>query len=236
MSHTPDISPSPTQKHFFVKAVFFDLDGTLADTAQDISAAINAMLQDMDCPTLAHETISQAIGTGAQALVHNCLKHSAPDKNINGKEALLSFQKHYRLTNGRHTRLFPEVIDALQQLQKKNIHLACITNKPAAFTEPLLRKLDIHCYFSLVICGDSLDEKKPHPLPLQHACHFFGCEPQQALMIGDSINDIAAARAAGCPIICVPYGYNEGHPINPTECDEISVSLLTTCQQIHAAL
>jgi phosphoglycolate phosphatase len=123
------------------------------------------------------------------------------------------------------SRPYPGVIEGLQQLAAAGFELACITNKAEAFTLPLLRDLGLHDYFKLVLSGDSLPKQKPDPLPLQHACRHFGITPEHGVLIGDSSNDVQAARAAGMPVICVTYGYNHGHDIRESHPDAVVGSL-----------
>ena len=116
-------------------------------------------------------------------------------------------------------RPFPGVVEGLDALREQGFRLGCVTNKAQKFTLPLLEKTGLDRYFELTLSGDSLPEKKPHPLPLQHAAQFFGCNPAELLLIGDSVNDAEAARAAGCPVFIVPYGYNEGQELRGLDCD-----------------
>jgi phosphoglycolate phosphatase len=117
------------------------------------------------------------------------------------------------------------VVEGLTQLKARGYRLACITNKAEAFTLPLLKNLDLHKYFELILSGDSLPKQKPDPLPLRHACQHFGITPDHGVLVGDSSNDVEAARAAGMPVLCVPYGYNHGHDIREAHPDAVVDSL-----------
>jgi len=139
--------------------------------------------------------------------------------------ALAIFQQHYLAHVSDLSRPFAGVVAGLERLKARGFHLACITNKAEAFTLPLLRNLDLYKYFELVLSGDSLPKKKPDPLPLRHACKHFGITPEHGVLIGDSSNDVEAARAAGMPVICVPYGYNHGHDIRASHPDAVVDSL-----------
>ena len=123
------------------------------------------------------------------------------------------------------TRLYPSVVDGLIAMKEAGFKLACITNKSEAFTLPLLRATKLLNYFDIVLSGDSLPKKKPDPMPLHHACKFFGILPNEMLLIGDSGNDTEAARAAGSYVFCVPYGYNEGRDVHELDCDRVIPSI-----------
>ena len=110
-------------------------------------------------------------------------------------------------------------------MKAAGFRLGCITNKLARFTGPLLESSGLAPYFDIVLSGDSLPEKKPHPMPLLHAADFFGLPPQRVLLIGDSRNDVLAARAAACPVFCVPYGYNHGEPVDGLDLDAVIATL-----------
>ena len=188
-----------------------DLDGTLLHTAPEIAAAANQMLQAMQRPTLDPMQIQGYIGEGAQMLIQRCLMGSlanVPDAAALA-EAQALFLKFYA-DNVSHSQPYPGVVAGLEAMQKAGYRLACVTNKPASFTLPLLQASQLDSYFSVVVSGDSLSKKKPDPAQLLHVCEHFQLAPEQALMVGDSISDVTAARAAGCYVITVPYGYNHG--------------------------
>jgi len=140
-------------------------------------------------------------------------------------EALAVFQRHYAAVNGRRTRLYPGVLAGLRAMRGAGLKMACITNKAAAFTEPLLLATGLAEFLDMTVSGDTLPEKKPHPLPFLHVCERFNIAPAEALMIGDSRNDVAGARAAGCPVFCVPYGYSEGEDVRDLGADAIVSTL-----------
>ena len=135
------------------------------------------------------------------------------------KVAVANFERQYEKCFGDTSAPFPGVVDGLKALKEKGLRLGCVTNKAEKFTLPLLVKTGLADYFEITLSGDSLAEKKPHPLPLKHAAGFFGCSTAEMLMIGDSVNDAEAARAAGCPVFIVPYGYNEGQELRGLDCD-----------------
>ncbi len=213
-----------------IKAVMIDLDGTLLDTIPDLAAATNGMLAELARTPLPLDMVRTFVGKGISRLVERALAG-----HIDGHadamamaQALPVFERHYAAVNGLHTTIYPGVREGLEQLAAAGFPLACVTNKAGAFTVPLLERMGLAHYFAQTISGDTLARKKPDPLPLLHACAQFGVAPAQMLMIGDSLNDVQAARAAGCPVFCVPYGYNEGHAVQSLEVDAI-VGALTEC-------
>ena len=137
-----------------------------------------------------------------------------------------------RQVNGRHTTVYPRVVEGLDALKAAGFPLACVTNKSERYTLPLLAQMRLDGYFSVVVAGDTLPKKKPDPLPLLHACEKFGIAPRDMLMIGDSLNDAEAARAAGCPVFCVSYGYNEGVDVRSLDVDAIVETLFDATKLI----
>jgi phosphoglycolate phosphatase len=210
-----------------VKAVMIDLDGTLLDTAGDLAAAANSMLRELGREELPIEIIRSYIGKGIQKLVKRSLTGSLddePDTALFAK-AMPIYEREYARTLCVNTSPYPGVVSGLNVLQQKGLRMACITNKAEAFTLPLLSGTGLLDYFEIVLSGDSLPRRKPDPLPLLHACEHFGIMPHEMLLIGDSLNDTEAARAAGCHIFCVPYGYNEGRDVRELDCDAIVASI-----------
>lgn len=210
-----------------VKMVMLDLDGTLIHTAPDLAACANRMLADLGRAPYPVETVMTWIGNGVPRLVKRALTGqmmTEPEAALFDR-ALAIFQRHYLAHVSDLSRPFPGVVAGLDRLKARGFCLACITNKAEAFTLPLLRNLDLYRYFELVLSGDSLPKQKPDPLPLRHACTHFGITPDHGMLIGDSSNDVEAARAAGMPVICVPYGYNHGHDIRASHPDAVVDSL-----------
>jgi len=210
-----------------VKMVMIDLDGTLIHTAPDLAACANRMLADLGRAPAPVETVMTWIGNGVPRLVKRALtgQMMAEPEAALFERALAIFQKHYLAHVSDLSRPFPGVVAGLDRLKARGFHLACITNKAEAFTLPLLKNLDLYKYFELVLSGDSLPKQKPDPLPLLHACKHFGITPDHGMLIGDSSNDVEAARAAGMPVLCVPYGYNHGHDIRESHPDAVVESL-----------
>lgn len=234
-SSLADIPAVETEFPILIKAVMIDLDGTLLDTACDLAAAANMMLRELGRAELPLETIQSYIGKGIQKLVKRSLTGSLDDEPEISlfDRAMPIYERDYAKTLCVNTQPYPGVVEGLHALRKAGFRLACITNKAEVFTLPLLRATELLDYFDIVLSGDSLPEKKPHPLPLLHACKHFGILPHEMLLIGDSLNDAEAARAAGCHIFCVPYGYNEGRDVHELDCDAIVPSVYDATKLIQ---
>lgn len=218
-----------------VKAVMIDLDGTLLDTIPDLAVAANMMLKQLGRAPLDEALIRTFVGKGIPKLVERALAGSldgTADPELFAR-ALPIFERCYAGVNGRHTLIYPGVKEGLDQLREQGFPLACVTNKAGSFTLPLLEHMKLAPYFAEVVAGDTLPRKKPDPLPLTHTCEKFGIEPRDMLMIGDSLNDAQAARAAGCPVFCVTYGYNEGRDVRELDIDAIVTSLLEATRLIQ---
>lgn len=206
------------------RAVLIDLDGTLVDTIPDLAAAANTMLADLGLPQLPVTQVATFVGKGTENLVRRCLtaaRDGLPPKEAMTARALESFNMHYHSVNGRESRLYPGVLEGLEAFRNYGARLAVVTNKPTEFTVPLLQRCGLLEWFDTVVCGDTCARKKPDPMPLLHACERLGCQPEEALAIGDSVNDALAARAAGITVLAVPYGYNEGMDIQSLDIDDI---------------
>ena len=206
-----------------VKAVMIDLDGTLVDSIPDLAAAANMMLAALGRPALDIELIRTFVGKGIPRLVERTLcaaMDGTPDPELMAR-ALPVFERSYAEVNGRHTTVYPGVKSGLAALEEQGFPLACVTNKSMRFTEPLLEMVGLAAHFRKVVAGDTLARKKPDPAPLLYACEAFRIAPHDMLMIGDSVNDTEAARAAGCPVFCVTYGYNEGRDVHTLDTDAV---------------
>ncbi len=204
------------------KAVFFDLDGTLIDSAKDLSFAINRMTQELGLKEPSLQDIKNWIGNGTLKLVERALAFNnikANEKELN--KAFELFSNAYRDCVGEYSTLFPYVKELLVMLLANNIKLACITNKPLEFTEFLLQQNMISQFFSVICAGDNVKFKKPDKWPLIHASEKLNTPLDDCVMIGDSQHDIAAARNAGCYVIAVSYGYNHGEDIKHSNPDVI---------------
>jgi phosphoglycolate phosphatase len=219
-----------------IRAAIIDLDGTMLHTAPDFHVAVNRMRADLKLAPLDIETITGFVGKGTENLMRRVLGVDFQPDQVEERfaEALASYQTHYLAINGDYSTIYPGVREGLLALQAKGLRLACVTNKPIAFAAPLLEKTGLHGFFEVVYGGDSLPKKKPDPYPLLKVCEDFGVLPRQVVAIGDSSNDAQAARAAGCRVLNVPYGYNHGQSIQEVDSDGIVSTLLDAAHLISA--
>jgi len=221
-----------------VSAIAFDLDGTLLDTIHELAAAVNALLAELGYAPLAKDVVGAMIGKGMANLVRRALALAidvSPAAVDDGevKDALARYQAHYASRLGRETRLFPGMVEGLTRLAAMGIPLAVVTNKATRFVRPHLVQAGIERFFAVVIGGDDLPTKKPDPGPLRHAAAAFGIPTRRLLMVGDSANDVEAARGAGCPVLVVPYGYREGKPVHDLEADGIVASVDAVADRVR---
>ncbi len=217
-----------------VRAVLFDLDGTLLDSIPDLSEACHRMMVELGRAPHDIALIRTFVGKGMLHLVRRCLvEGGVADVEAGIDGAVAAFRRHYAAVSGERTTLYDGVLPALEALRERGIAMACVTNKPAAFTGPLLERMGIAGYFGATVSGDTLAEKKPHPAPLLHACRLLGADAATALMIGDSANDAEAARAAGMPVLLVTYGYSEGVAVDSIDCDGLLSSLVDALPRIR---
>lgn len=226
--------------------IIFDLDGTLVDSVPDLALAIDAMLARLQRPLAGEVKVRDWVGNGASMLVRRALADSALADNTLAYGALAQsaapaelkqvdeqvdeqvlaaaidiFREEYARVNGSHTRLYNGVTTLLESWAQKGAQLAIVTNKPKLFTDPLLTALGLAGRFVHVVGGDCLPERKPHPMPLLHVAKALGVNPGNTLMVGDSRNDVIAARAASMPVICRRDGYNHGEAIELSNPDLI---------------
>ena len=225
-------------------AAIIDLDGTMVDTMGDFVVAINLMLRDLGHEPVDRAAVALRVGKGSENLVDSVLNHaagqlicaqSAPEKVAYFVYALGLYQQHYCAINGQHAQVYPGVVDGLQVLQQAGLKLACLTNKPVGFARELLKLKGLDGFFSQLFGGDSFAAKKPDALPVLETCKALGSLPAETLMVGDSSNDAQAARAAGCPVVLVRYGYNHGVPIQNVDADgyvDTLADVLGTCEAI----
>jgi phosphoglycolate phosphatase len=241
-----------------IDAAIIDLDGTMVDTLGDFCVALNGMLADLPLPFSSHQvnraTVARLVGKGSEHLIHRVLAVVSEaqwvmDAGVNSQsaaplqagdlahlfsQAWPSYQRHYLAVNGQHAVVYPGVVAGLQHLEARGLKLACVTNKPTAFALALLKAKGLADFFDLTFGGDSFERKKPDPLPLLKTCAALGCTPPRTLMIGDSSNDAQAARAAGCPVLLVTYGYNHGESIRAVDADGFIDSLRDLTPQAPA--
>jgi phosphoglycolate phosphatase len=208
-------------------AVLIDLDGTLLDTAPDLAEAVNRMLSDLGRAPVTLDRVATCVGKGAEVLVHRILTGALDGRAEPTvfEPALRSFLHHYHHTNGRSATVYPGVREGLRAMREAGLALACVTNKPQAYAEPLLERTGLADSFAFVQGGDVLPRRKPDPAPLLHAAARLGSPPALTVAIGDSLNDAQAARAAGMTVFAVPYGYNEGADVRGLDVDAIVDSL-----------
>jgi len=208
--------------------ILIDVDGTLVDSVPDLAFCVDAMMERLGRPPYGEAVVRNWVGNGVERLVRRALigrLDGEPDE-ADFEHALPIFIEFYRENTSGRSHLYPGIREGLDCLQDAGYPLGCVTNKAAQFTEPLLRDLGVRDYFDIVISGDTLPRKKPDPLPLLYAAEHFRVAPQTALMVGDSVSDVKAARAAGFTIVCMSYGYNHGLDIRTAEPDAVIDSLV----------
>lgn len=207
--------------------ILIDVDGTLVDSVPDLAFCVDEMMRRLGREPWGETRVRDWVGNGVERLVRRALVgqlDGEPDE-AEFDRAYPVFLDLYADNTSKRSLLYPGVVEGLDYLKAAGYALGCVTNKAEQFTIPLLRDLGIYEYFGIVICGDTLEHKKPHPAPLLHAAEFFKVSPAQSLMVGDSISDVKAARAAGFQIACLPYGYNHGEDIRVAEPDVIIETL-----------
>jgi phosphoglycolate phosphatase len=203
-----------------ITAAIVDLDGTMVDTVGDFDVALRLALADLGWPPVSRAFISRTVGKGSEHLLTQTLAEVGAPADLY-EAAWARYQHHYLLINGQHSDVFPGVVEGLRALRAAGLHLVCLTNKPGSFARPLLAQKGLDGYFDQVYGGDAFAQKKPHPLPLLKACEALGSAPSRTLMVGDSSNDAQAARAAGCPVVLMRYGYNHGEPVEAAGADAV---------------
>ncbi len=219
-----------------VMAVAFDFDGTLVDSIDDLTEAVNRMRNVLGFAPLATSLVKTFVGKGIAHLVDRALADAVGQLGPTAhKVALEVFEKYYTECCTNAPRVFPGVIDGLNAIQQAGFRLACITNKPERFTHAMLQKTGLKDYFEMVVCGDTLEHKKPHPLPMLHIAKKFDISAEKLLLIGDSVSDAEAARAAGSPVFIVPYGYSGHDEIRGLDCDAYIDSLPAALKLIKMA-
>ena len=219
-----------------VSAVLFDLDGTLLDTVADIALALNRTLMESGWAPLAQDDVRRMIGRGSPILIERAAASQGRRINPDGQAALVeSFFHHYgELEDANEDRAQPYegAVESLRTVHAAGLHTAVVTNKQHRFADALLERLGLAEWVDVVIGGDTCARRKPDPQPLLFACESLGIAPSESMMVGDSVNDVQAARAAGIPIVCVSYGYNEGRDPRTLDCD----ALLDSLAQLPALL
>lgn len=204
----------------YFQAAIIDLDGTLIDTVGDFDVALQRAMADLGCGSPSLDFVLRTIGKGSEHLITRVLAEVGAPSDL-FERAYARYQHHYLAVNGQHANIYPGVLEGLQALRAPGLKLACLTNKPGVFAEALLVKKGLADFFEHRFGGDAFARKKPDPLPLLETCKALGTTPARTLMVGDSSNDAAAARAAGCPVVLVDYGYNHGQPVASAEPDAV---------------
>lgn len=210
------------------KMVLIDLDGTLIDSVPDLTYCVDEMMTQLGLPVRGEAAVRTWVGNGIERLVQRALTNDLdgmPDEALYAR-ALPIFKALYAENTSKRSLLYPGVRDGLEYLQGAGYRLACVTNKAAQFTLPLLKDLGVFPYFELVVSGDTTPKKKPDPMPLLYAAEKLGADPHECLMIGDSKSDVQAARAAGFQIVCMSYGYNHGEDIRNYHPDAVIDSMV----------
>jgi phosphoglycolate phosphatase len=208
--------------------MLIDVDGTLVDSVPDLAYCVDTMMTELGRPVHGEAAVRNWVGNGVERLVRRALVGALdgePDE-ADFERAYPIFLDLYADNTSKRSCLYPGVREGIDLLQAAGYKLGCVTNKAAQFTEPLLRDLGVADAFSIIISGDTLPKKKPDPMPLLHAAEFFGVAPEASLMIGDSVSDVKAARAAGFQIVCMSYGYNHGVDIRDAHPDAVIDSMV----------
>ena len=196
-----------------IKAILFDLDGTLFETAPELSEAVNLMLKDLEMPELKTNEIKRFIGRGAENLIKQSIEVSSKkDPTPVFAKAEKLFAHHYSLISA-NSLMYEGVEKSIIDLKAKDFLLGCVTNKPAIYTEALMNNSRLSDFMDIIVSGDTTEKKKPDPLPILHALNQLNIEPKDAIMVGDSVVDIEAGFEAGTYIFTVPYGYQFGESI-----------------------
>lgn len=208
--------------------ILIDVDGTLVDSVPDLAYCVDEMMKQLDMPVRGEGRVRHWVGNGVERLVRRALINELdgePDEAL-FERAYPIFLDLYDKNNSGRSSLYPGVVEGLDYMQTAGYKLGCVTNKAAQFTIPILKALGIHDRFESIICGDTLPQKKPDPLPLLHSAELLGVKPENSLMLGDSMSDVKAARAAGFQIICMSYGYNHGVDIHDSNPDAVIDSMV----------
>ena len=192
-----------------------DVDGTLVDSVPDLAYCVDEMMIALGKPPIGNARVRHWVGNGVPRLVERALtgQLDGVPNNDEFDKAFPIFLDLYSRNSCVRSHLYDGVMEGLNYLMSKDYLIGCVTNKAEQFTTPLLKSLGIFDYFKIVISGDTLEKKKPDPLPLIHSANFFKLNPKECLMLGDSVSDVKASRAAGFNIICMSYGYNHGNNI-----------------------
>ena len=210
-----------------IAALFFDLDGTLVDSIPDLTTAVNAMLRQLGLPAREEAQVRTWVGNGMDNLIRRALTNDMAGQA--DPELFARARPLYKAAYAEHisvySHLYPGAMEGLAELRGAGFPMACVTNKLAEFALPLLDRLGISHFFATVVGGECAPNPKPAPDALLLCAERLGIPVPQGLMVGDSLNDVGAARNAGCPVVCVPYGYNHGYDIRDAQPDAVIASI-----------
>jgi phosphoglycolate phosphatase len=216
-----------SEKKFSPKLIMIDVDGTLVDSVPDLAYCVDETMKAIGKKPWGEAQVRHWVGNGVPKLVERSLTgelEGTPDQ-VEYDQAYPIFLELYSHNTSVRSCLYDGVKEGLDYMKAQGYTLGCVTNKDEQFTLPILKDLGIFDYFGIVVSGDTLSKKKPDPLPLLHSAEFFGIDPQHSLMLGDSVSDVKASRAAGFEIICMSYGYNHGNDIRDTNPDLVIDSM-----------
>ena len=223
------------QTNLPLDTVLFDLDGTLVDSMPELAYCSNQTLEEIGRTKLPIDTLQSFVGKGLERLIirflANDINATTADPQLI-EETKVIFNRHYHINNGKFSDVYPKVIEALNALKEMNFKLGVVTNKPNEFTIPLLEKKELCVFFDTIIGGDSCEYKKPHPAPVLLALEELDSSIDTAVLVGDSQNDAAAAKAAGLPCLMLPYGYNEGQTITKPENGDLVEDMMSAVDWI----
>jgi len=208
--------------------ILIDVDGTMVDSVPDLAYCVDELMKALDRPAHGEARVRNWVGNGVERLVRRALvgqlDGEPPEEDF--ARAYPIFVELYAVNTSIRSRLYPGVREGIDWLKSQGYRLGCVTNKAARFTLPLLTDLGVRDDFELVVSGDTMPVKKPDPAPLLHAARYFGVAAGESLMVGDSVSDVRAARAAGFQIVCVSYGYNHGVDVRTAHPDAVIDSLV----------
>jgi len=217
--------------------VLIDVDGTLVDSVPDLAYCVDRMMEQLDMPVRGEQAVRQWVGNGVERLVRRALINQLdgePEDALFEKAMPIFMDLYAENTSGRSS-LYPGVAEGIAYLKQAGFRLGCVTNKAEQFTVPLLKDLGIYDNFEVIVSGDTLPKKKPDPMPLLHAAEVMDVKAEQSMMLGDSMSDVKAARAAGFQIVCMSYGYNHGIDIRDSNPDAVIDSMAELQGLLEAA-
>ena len=214
-------------KTFQPKLIMIDVDGTLVDSVPDLAYCIDEMMQKLGLQKWGETKVRHWVGNGVPKLVERALTGELEGRPIKDvfDIAYPIFLDLYEDNSAERSYLYDGVREGLDYLKSQRYQLGCVTNKSEQFTHPLLKALGIFNDFKIIISGDTLAKRKPDPMPLLYCAERFNLKPEECLMLGDSVSDVKAARAAGFDIICMSYGYNHGNDITDENPDLVIDSM-----------